>query len=390
MKSKGNIPRTDEEMTVTQHEHLAKERAGNLKPLHGIRGFAVLLVLLSHAANDKVLLFDAINLSGAGHYGVFLFFVLSAFLLTRQFLELDQGQIFIVPVLRHYFLRRILRIYPLFIVALGGYLLLYKAGFLIVPLSLEMMLKSLLLLDAEEFFWTIPVEFQYYFILPLMAFFLVKISNSYYLLLGGVLFCLGWQLLFPPQYTAHVLPFLPTFVLGSLTAKAYKLIHERKVSQQETRTDTDRRQNLYNFLAWAIVVSFFLLVPNILEKLFGSWIKQIDIQHQFLLFGLLSSGLILTTLLGNGRIRHLMESSFFTFWGKVSFSAYLGHKVLLALIHDFFQVSPPLQFILFFSATAFCSYLSYRYFEKPLAGIHVLWKGIEGDNGRNKQVVLNG
>ena len=367
--------RVDGKMMFKQHVHVKREGVRALEPLHGIRGFAVLLVLLSHASNDKVLLFEQVNLSGAGHYGVFLFFALSAFLLTRQFLELDDEQQCSASALQHYFLRRILRIYPLFILALGTYFMLYKAGVLIVPLSLQMILKSLLLLDAEGFFWTIPVEFQYYFLLPLIAFFLARQSNYYHLLFGSVVFCTGWHFLFPPEYTVHVLPFLPVFFLGSVTAKVYKLIEEKRKKDKDRCTD--QRQRLCNLLSCMMIISFFFLVPNVLKKLFGSWAGQLDIQHQFILFGLLSSGLILTTLLGNGIIRRLMENSFFTFWGKVSFSAYLGHKIILSFVNEFEQVSPQIQFVLFFSATAFFSYLSYKYVERPLAGIYPLWKKLK-------------
>jgi peptidoglycan/LPS O-acetylase OafA/YrhL len=54
----------------------------HIKLLTGVRGFAVLLVLCSHAGHSNYYLHSAFDFSGAGRYGVFLFFVLSAFLLT--------------------------------------------------------------------------------------------------------------------------------------------------------------------------------------------------------------------------------------------------------------------------------------------------------------------
>ena len=57
--------------------------------LDGLRGLAVLLVLVSHASNIGVWLGPWFDCRGVGRYGVFLFFVLSAYLLTRQFFELS-------------------------------------------------------------------------------------------------------------------------------------------------------------------------------------------------------------------------------------------------------------------------------------------------------------
>ena len=53
--------------------------------LDGVRGLAVLLVILSHLANKDILLFEGLKYSGngSGKVGVYLFFVLSSFLLTR-------------------------------------------------------------------------------------------------------------------------------------------------------------------------------------------------------------------------------------------------------------------------------------------------------------------
>lgn len=59
------------------------------KSLNGLRGVAVLFVLFSHAANKGLIFFEGFSIagSGSGKVGVYLFFVLSAFLLTDQILK---------------------------------------------------------------------------------------------------------------------------------------------------------------------------------------------------------------------------------------------------------------------------------------------------------------
>ncbi|RZL18764.1 MAG: acyltransferase, partial [Pedobacter sp.] len=80
----------------------------------GLRGVAVLLVFLSHTSNQGFFLFPFLNLAGIGKEGVYLFFVLSAFLLTLPFLERGNNAFRKLP-LANYFLRRFFRIYPLYL-----------------------------------------------------------------------------------------------------------------------------------------------------------------------------------------------------------------------------------------------------------------------------------
>ena len=348
------------------------ENISKLESLNGIRGFAILLVLLSHASNVDIFLIERINFSGAGHYGVFLFFVLSSFLLTRQFLELDKSGGFSLAVLRHYFLRRFLRIYPLFTVTLLVYWLLNKIGFLIIPVSGKMILKSLLLLDAEGIFWTVPVEFQFYFILPLISYLLFIQSNTLYSIISGVIFCGLWTYIFPPEFTVNVIPFMPIFIIGSLAAKLYVSM-QRKILR-DGNLHSKRGYKMYNFSSFVMIMSFIILIPNVYNAIFPYKIGNAAFQHQFVLFGLLSAGFILATLFSNGTVRQLMESKFFVFWGKVSFSAYLGHKIILAFVNELGFMPTSVKFLLFFSITAFFSYLSYQYFERPLAQIHMAFR----------------
>jgi peptidoglycan/LPS O-acetylase OafA/YrhL len=334
-----------------------------LASLNGIRGFAVLLVLLSHASNEGGLLTEDLNFSGAGHYGVFLFFVLSSFLLTRQFLVANSDEILSGSSLRHYFFRRFLRIYPLYFVSLLFYALLNKAGFLIVPVSGEMIVKSLLLLDAEGLFWTIPVEFQFYFFLPLIARLLSFSDNIKIKFITGAVFCGCWTYFFPPEYRVALSPFLPIFVLGALAACGFVFLEKQYANL------TARVQRICGGAAICLLLSFVVLSPRFYSSLLDFNGARAGLQHQFVFMGMLSAGLVLSVLCSTGVTRKLMESRFFVFWGKISFSAYLGHKMILAFVTEVVHISATGQFVLFFLLTALLSSISYHYFERPLAKI---------------------
>lgn len=91
-------------------------RAAHVHVLDGLRGLAVLIVIGSHLSNAGWLPFP--NLSGIGKSGVYLFFVLSAYLLTRAILGRSARELASARYWANYALRRILRIWPLYLVIL--------------------------------------------------------------------------------------------------------------------------------------------------------------------------------------------------------------------------------------------------------------------------------
>lgn len=337
-----------------------------LELLNGIRGFAILLVLLSHSSASGMVLHRQLDFTGAGRYGVFLFFVLSAFLLTRQFFIVGPGKRFSGQALAYYFSRRFLRIYPLFTAALVLNALLFWKGYVIIPVTGEMIIKSLLLLDAEGLFWTVPVEFQYYFLLPLAAYILSLSSNLKTVVVFGTVFCGVWTYLVPPEYSVHVLPFIPIFALGSIGAKLFCSMNERGLQP------TGRGQKIINSTAILILSLYFIITPHFYNLIFDADIGRVHFHDHFIALGMLGIALVLLTLYSTGIVRYLMESRFFVFWGKVSFSAYLGHKIVLVFIDQVGFLSPAWKFLLFFFFTGLFSFLSYHFFERPLASIRLV------------------
>jgi peptidoglycan/LPS O-acetylase OafA/YrhL len=53
-----------------------------LDSIDGLRGFAALMVLASHASAGGMNLLPGLSLEGIGKHGVYLFYVISAYLLT--------------------------------------------------------------------------------------------------------------------------------------------------------------------------------------------------------------------------------------------------------------------------------------------------------------------
>jgi peptidoglycan/LPS O-acetylase OafA/YrhL len=122
----------------------------NIDALDGVRGLAVLIVILSHT--------DCFHLIGQGGIGVWLFFSLSGFLLTLPFTKRPN----IISSSRNvgvYFLRRARRILPMYLFVLTSILLFQTR-------DLSLYLKHVFMIQADGHFWTIPQEILFYLILP--------------------------------------------------------------------------------------------------------------------------------------------------------------------------------------------------------------------------------
>src|SRR5690606_14005077 len=102
----------------------------HIKSLDGIRGLAVIFVVLAHGGEMSNQIDFIINFKGFGKLGVFFFFVLSAFLLDMYIAKALINEKANKKYWLNYFLRRFLRIYPLFFVSLLIYWALGRFNFI--------------------------------------------------------------------------------------------------------------------------------------------------------------------------------------------------------------------------------------------------------------------
>lgn len=130
-----------------------------MAPLHGLRGIAVLVVIASHLGNGKLWLLPFTH-DRSGKVGVWVFFVLSAYLLTRKLVASirSDGVGSIAPYLVH----RVFRIFPLYLFVL--LLHVWLSGF-----TAGDFLRHALLLEGKWELWALPVEFTFYAVLPVLA-----------------------------------------------------------------------------------------------------------------------------------------------------------------------------------------------------------------------------
>jgi peptidoglycan/LPS O-acetylase OafA/YrhL len=154
------------------------EAEGYITALDGLRCIAVLIVIWEHAGSGPLI--DDFGNHGIGVYGVWLFFVLSGFLITGILLrERDRvvaGRISIRSALRTFYARRFLRIFPVYYLLL---LVLAIVG-LVPEFRRDLIWFATYLANwviavrasfpvATGHLWSLAVEEQFYLIWPLLV-----------------------------------------------------------------------------------------------------------------------------------------------------------------------------------------------------------------------------
>ena len=333
--------------------------------LNGVRAFAALSVIVFHHYGVSV-----IN----GELGVDLFFVLSGFLIS--FLLLTEKENFGGITFGKFYMRRILRIWPLyflilllsiiFYISTSGwnkdltnilpYYLLFSPNLVISPLSFA----------YGRVLWSVGAEEQFYLIWPWV---IEKINIK--------------KILFFLFLTILVFTFSPHFIdfLNVRYFNNNELLHN--ISWAIPKTG-------FAAMATGAVVAYFAIYQKekfnvIFSKIFQyilllvlgvSWwlnlkIPYIEKEYFCILFALVIANAAL-----NDKVVFSLENRVFNYLGKISFGLYVFHLIGLDLSIELFKyfnvkIGQPyhLIFILGVILTILLSSLSYNFFEKPFLKI---------------------
>jgi peptidoglycan/LPS O-acetylase OafA/YrhL len=341
----------------------------HIKALDGLRGFAVLLVLLSHTSNAEIFLFEGLDFSGIGKTGVYLFFILSAYLLDGQIVYRLEQKKATGMYWKNYFLRRFLRIYPLFTVALIVYFSLDAMGLTTAINDIRDISGHLLLSQGKSIFWSIPVEFLYYFLSPVIIFICykwfhwnLKLVLPLFVMFMVLVLMGNRQGLFSEIST---LRFLTIFLFGALLA-ILELVRPAFFSSIKARV-------VFEVAGWVALLLLIFSAPAFFKKVSGFSIHFSDpVYHP--LFGFFGAFLIIACKYGKGWIKRLFEWRLLRFFGVISFSMYLTHTLALKAVNHLLDIPAPQALLTFFFITIVISSISYLLVEKPLMRFRIVDK----------------
>lgn len=287
------------------------------KGADGVRGLACLLVLLAHAPGFFVPSL-APYFSGTGKFGVWLFFVLSAFLLTNKFERTGFG----FSAISAYGVGRVLRIIPIFSLVV---VLCYFVGAAGIN-NYGDVGAALAFQKGYAHLWTIPVEFKFYFLLPVFAYCLISVKRIFGhggALLVAVFMIAATQFIWPfwltPENSIDTHWYLPSFIIGCYAA----------VSMDVFRTIV--KGAVADAMAALALCAVILLTPFFRNLLFQ---MPIDgwLQNKFIMLSLIWCVFLVAVAEGSGFFGGVMKSLVLRKLGAWSFSIYLIHWVVYGFL----------------------------------------------------------
>jgi peptidoglycan/LPS O-acetylase OafA/YrhL len=322
---------------VTTANHPAVSRLGYRPELDGLRGVAILLVLLVHV----------LNWPRGGLLGVDIFFTLSGFLITTLLLEEWEAHGSIS--LGKFYLRRWFRLFPalaafvaayvLFVVAFGNDnqgLRLTGAVYGITYVSNWVMAFNGPYPEWEiGHLWSLAVEEQFYLLWPVLLTFLLRrgfgLNRTRWVLVALIVTAVAWRTALDLGGADGSRFYFATdarfdqLLLGCLAGTLYVT--------GKTRQDKPRSSRPLMIIAMAAVG--FLLWRFFTENLQSPWSFKIG----FTLYGAATAVTIYACVTGSlPCLRRALSVRALVFLGTISYSLYLWHVAAILFMRDFLEV----------------------------------------------------
>ena len=342
--------------------------------LDGLRAVAVMLVIISHFI--IVPSYPGLLFLKFGFWGVNIFFVLSGFLITEILLN-DIGTMSAGKLLKKFYIRRTLRIFPIYYLTLAA---LFMAGYLatdVMAYAVTYTYNIANFLNGTHseiitHFWSLCVEEQFYLFFPAL---LLLINKRWHLsfLLIMVLTGIAIRAILLAQAPANkddIIFFTPTGFdcLGGGALLAWLKIN--------------RNAQLQVWLKryWIPVLSTLLFFAV-------AWMNRADIDNAgvFIIWARLLTAITGFYLVGIGAMNwntiygKLMHLSLFMKVGAISYGLYVYHWIIYVLIADtvtqwaqsyftgFLMYNAYIvNFVVVLAITFIVTIVSYNFIEKPL------------------------
>lgn len=339
--------------------------------LDGLRFFAFLLVFLHHSS--LYLRFDVSKnifwkfFQDNGWIGVDIFFVLTGFLVTLLLLE--ERKIYKKFSLKIFTIKRILRIWPLYFLALAvGFVIAMQNGleinlpwYLIFLGNWGVVLNGYGDLRHVSQLWAVSLDQQFYILWPLALLFLRNFKTSLIISLLIIFSSVVLRSFLVNSGVAHPAIYvntfarLDTFIMGGVLALMifYK------------PTLLDKFQKFYHPLLQ--VTSIILLAVFLYFVTKDNRLAIRNGVFGYLVISLITTYIILFTIKTNSFIVKTFNLEIFKYLGRISYGLYVWHVLALEILFylitkaEFTFLIPTLGLPL----TILFGFISYKFFEKP-------------------------
>lgn len=339
------------------HDH----KPEHIKSLDGLRGLAALIVIAAHGSEYDLNFHPYLNFSYYGKIGVYIFFILSAYLLDIQIIQVLRKNKSNFRYWANYFFRRFFRIFPMLFISLVLYYLMNRKYVGTFIESFEDILAHLTLQNGEFMYWSIPVEFKYYFISPLIILichFLFKweLKKVVAFFIGLIVMSGFLEFYFKLSWISTIRS-LPAFLIGSLIAVLQNFKPE---------VFSKKIQSIGSFSIIIVILS----VPFYFEMLFGiPW--AVNKPEAIMPYSALLGLAFIKIRFGSSLIQKIMETKFFRFFGKISYSLYLLHFAAILFLNKYGFENIFVNSIAFYLLSVLLSTGTYLFIEYPLSLISI-------------------
>ncbi|MEO8564228.1 MAG: acyltransferase [bacterium] len=350
--------------------------------LDTIRALSLVTVVFQHTMNPQGRVAGTI-----GSMGLMVFFVLSGYLINGLLLEAraraEAEQVKMGVVLRRFYIRRFLRIFPLYYAVLGIAVLLgepttrryivelatYQTNFLMASVGHN--------LPPVTPLWSLAVEEHFYLFWPLIALY----TSRRFARLSIVVMILGpvvARAIAAAQGSSFQVVAMPTYAAIDGIAMGCALAILMRDASAEVRA------RWVTGSLWAGIALFVLFValrhssfPQ--RRVWSSALNMIPI-------GLMTIWLI--DRAASNRLPHLFNNLLLGRLGVISYGMYMLHRYVM----HFLGYDGSRGWVVFgsvYAVSALLAALSWQFFESPLNNLKRFWPYVPAHDGRRAQAVAS-
>jgi peptidoglycan/LPS O-acetylase OafA/YrhL len=391
---KDGVQQEGRPVMTLEAERTDDKQSLRIPALDGLRGMAILLVLIYHyfvivvgVEGDTFISHVARRLS-LSWSGVDLFFVLSGFLIGGILIDNKES----INYFKVFYIRRTCRIFPLYFSWIALFLVLTTvfAGFSFSPpirdvfsnplpiwsyltftQNIVMSLKGIWGPHWFAITWSLAIEEQFYLLLPLIIRFAPRNRLPYVLMFGILAAPIIRVALynFHPNFALSTYVLMPcrtdSLLLGVLGA--YLVRHDFVMRSLKANI-----LSLYGVLLLLVAgVAILTLTPAWVGSMGASYLGYSWLALTYMLF------LLISIIERRGIVTAISTNKLLRKLGNVSYGVYLFHQPANRLCHGIILKQPPqlgtmsgvLTTLLALLVTLIVAYLSYTFFEKKFLRI---------------------